>query len=145
MKLVLIFVVGTVFQPQRGKANPDHDLRLVQSWIYVAQWRLTGPSENDALSLDSLQEPSLKGLWRWVFMGPGPFPIPRSGTDHTTRRISSTISPLLGTTTNPHNLPLPDKSLDELTRSSRSPILRTMHHMLAQLRQIIDLGTPSLK
>ncbi|XRM45559.1 hypothetical protein ABZX51_008646 [Aspergillus tubingensis] len=55
MKLALILAIGTTFHPQRGKAGKEYDTRLIQTWIYAAQWWLTGPTEKNTFNLDGLQ------------------------------------------------------------------------------------------
>ncbi|KAI2865814.1 transcriptional regulator family: Fungal Specific TF [Aspergillus niger] len=55
MKLALILAIGTTFHPQRGKAGKEYDTRLIQTWIYAAQWWLTGPAEKNTFNLDGLQ------------------------------------------------------------------------------------------
>ncbi|PYI02879.1 hypothetical protein BO78DRAFT_472377 [Aspergillus sclerotiicarbonarius CBS 121057] len=55
MKLALILAIGTTFRPERGKSGTDHDTRLAQTWIYAAQWWLTGPTEKSTFNLDGLQ------------------------------------------------------------------------------------------
>lgn len=53
MKLVLILAIGTTFYQDR--AGFERIRRLAQTWIYAAQWWLTGPSEKSTNNLDGLQ------------------------------------------------------------------------------------------
>ncbi|RAK75828.1 uncharacterized protein BO72DRAFT_432533 [Aspergillus fijiensis CBS 313.89] len=55
VKLTLVLAIGTTFHPRRSKAGTEHDSRLVQSWIYAAQWWLTGPTERLTSSLEGIQ------------------------------------------------------------------------------------------
>ncbi|PWY79283.1 hypothetical protein BO70DRAFT_388000 [Aspergillus heteromorphus CBS 117.55] len=73
IKLVLILAIGTTFHPQRGKAGAHSDPQLFQTWIYAAQWWLTGPSEKASFNLDGLQIFCLLLLARQLGP-PGPSP-----------------------------------------------------------------------
>ncbi|PYI18000.1 hypothetical protein BO99DRAFT_403898 [Aspergillus violaceofuscus CBS 115571] len=55
VKLTLVLAIGTTFHPRRSKAGSEHDSQLVQSWIYAAQWWLTGPTERLTSSLEGIQ------------------------------------------------------------------------------------------
>ncbi|PYH77346.1 hypothetical protein BO82DRAFT_345049 [Aspergillus uvarum CBS 121591] len=55
VKLTLVLAIGTTFHPRRSKAGTEHDSQLVQSWIYAAQWWLTGPTERLTSSLEGIQ------------------------------------------------------------------------------------------
>ncbi|OJK01510.1 hypothetical protein ASPACDRAFT_2061, partial [Aspergillus aculeatus ATCC 16872] len=55
VKLTLVLAIGTTFHPRRSKAGTEHESQLVQSWIYAAQWWLTGPTERLTSSLEGIQ------------------------------------------------------------------------------------------
>lgn len=55
MKLVLVLAIGTVFLPDTTDIDRATLHRLAQTWIYAAQWWLTGPSEKSNITLDGLQ------------------------------------------------------------------------------------------
>ncbi|KAK1762723.1 hypothetical protein QBC33DRAFT_256498 [Phialemonium atrogriseum] len=55
MKLVLVLAIGTVFLPDTADIDRATLHRLAQTWIYAAQWWLTGPSEKSIITLDGLQ------------------------------------------------------------------------------------------
>ncbi|PYH49627.1 uncharacterized protein BP01DRAFT_387792 [Aspergillus saccharolyticus JOP 1030-1] len=55
VKLILVLAIGTTFHPRRSKAGTEHDTQLIQSWIYAAQWWLTGPTERLTSSLEGIQ------------------------------------------------------------------------------------------
>ncbi|PWY94079.1 C6 zinc finger domain protein [Aspergillus sclerotioniger CBS 115572] len=79
MKLALVLSIGTTFRSEQGKAGTDYDTRLTQTWIYAAQWWLTGPTEKSTFNLDGLQIFCLLLLARQ--MGPpGPSPWLSAGT-----------------------------------------------------------------
>ena len=79
MKLALVLSIGTTFRSEQGKAGKDHDTRLTQTWIFAAQWWLTGPTEKATFNLDGLQIFCLLLLARQ--MGPpGPSPWLSAGS-----------------------------------------------------------------
>jgi hypothetical protein len=55
MKLVVILAIGTTFIPVSTDIDRTSLLRQAQTWIYAAQWWLTGPSEKSTATLDGLQ------------------------------------------------------------------------------------------
>ena len=53
MKLVLILAIGTTFHATQSEY--EYMRRLARTWIYSAQWWLTGTSEKSTFTLDGLQ------------------------------------------------------------------------------------------
>lgn len=53
LKLLMILAIGGIFHHE--KVDSDHIHSLAKSWIYSAQWWLTGPDERSAMSLDGVQ------------------------------------------------------------------------------------------
>lgn len=64
LKLVLILAIGATFYPKSSDIYHADLLRKSQTWIYAAQWWLTGPSEKSTATLDGLQVFSLLILAR---------------------------------------------------------------------------------
>lgn len=69
IKLMLILALGTAFYPDRSNWSNLH--RLAHTWIYAAQWWLTGPSEKSTANLDGLQVGCLLILARHTNNFPG--------------------------------------------------------------------------
>lgn len=55
MKLVIVLAIGTTFCPETADIDRTSLPRLAQTWIYAAQWWLTGPSEKSTATVDGLQ------------------------------------------------------------------------------------------
>jgi len=55
MKLIVILAIGTTFHSETPEIDRTSLVRLAQTWIYAAQWWLTGPSEKSTATLDGLQ------------------------------------------------------------------------------------------